>query len=254
MTPLVVSLIVLACIFASAVVGVYLRRRFPVEHLNTGTKDIVIPVMEVVVTMTGMVLGLLVASAKSSFDNQRDGVTQLAANVIVLDRTLAHYGPEAQTARRELREAVADLVRRTWPEEPAPEGAVPAISDKGHYDVVYNRILDLQPKTEAQRSTHAHALKIVYDIAQTRTRLSSQRDLSIPTIFLVLIVSWVSIAFAIYGLFAPRHATMFMVLFLGAFVVSSAVFLILELDQGFGGMIYISSQPLRDAIHQLGNG
>ena len=253
MSPLAVSGLVLACIFASAVVGILLRPRVPDEHLSADTKDIVKLVVGVVGTMIGMVLGLLVASAKSSFDGQRAGVAQLAANVVVLDRTLAHYGPEAQDARTALRESVADMLHRMWPEEPAAQGG-PAnpIGGEGRYDEVYNRILALQPKTDAQRTTQAQALKIVHDTAQMRQGLASQHGSSIPSIFLVLMVVWLSITFASYGLFAPRHTTTFVVLFLGAFVVSSAVFLILELDQGFGGMIHISSQPVRDAIHQLG--
>lgn len=253
MSPLAISGLVLVCIFASAVVGILLRPRFPDEHLSSDTKDLVKLVMGVVATMTGMVLGLLVASAKSSFDSQRAGVAQLAANVVVLDRTLSHYGPEAQEARGVLRESVADMIHRMWPEEPMPSGgANSSVGNEGRYDAVYDRILALQPKNDVHRTTQTQALKIVHDTAQLRWLLSSQRGNTIPTIFLVLMVAWLSITFASYGLFAQRHATTFVVLFLGAFVVSSAVFLILELDQGFGGLIHISSQPLRDAMVQLG--
>src|SRR6185295_8400823 len=106
MSPVVTICFVLVCIFASAAIGVLLQSRFPDEHLSADTKDVVKLVMGVVGTMTGMVLGLLVASAKSSFDAQRNGVAQLAANVIVLDRTLAHFGSEAQHARDVLRDSV----------------------------------------------------------------------------------------------------------------------------------------------------
>jgi hypothetical protein len=253
MSPLVISGLVLVCIFAGAIVGVLLRRRLPDEHLSADTKEVVKLVMGVVGTMTGMVLGLLVASGKSSFDGQRNGVAQLAANVVVLDRALAHYGPEAQDARSALRESVADFVHRTWPGEPAlPGGPASAVGKDGRYDEVNDRILALQPKNDAQRATQAQALKIAQDTAQLRQGLTSQRGSSIPLIFLVLMAAWTSITFASFGLFAHRHATTYAVLLLGALVVSSAVFLILELDQGFDGMIRISSQPLRDALGQLG--
>ena len=253
MSPLETSAVVLACVFAGAVAGIVLRRRLPDEHLSADTKEVVKLVVGVVGTMTGMVLGLLVASAKSSFDGQRAGVAQLAANAVVLDRTLAHYGPEAGDARRVLRESAADLVRRMWPDEPPPaDGPASPVGTDGRYDEVYDRILALQPKTDAQRTTQAQALKIVHDTAQMRQGLAAQHGSSVPPIFLVLLVAWLSISFASYGLFAQRHATTYAVLLLGAFVVSSAVFLILELDQGFGGMIHISSRPLRDALPQLG--
>lgn len=253
MSALAISAAVLVCIFASAVAGVRLRPRFPDAHLSADTKEIVKLVMGVVGTMTGMVLGLLVASAKSSFDAQRDGVSRLAANVVVLDRLLAHYGPDARDARAGLRDSAADLVRRTWPEEPAPAGTPDApVGDDGRYEEVYDRVLALQPKTDAQRTTQAQAATVLYDTAQLRWQLRSQGGSSIPHVFLVLMVAWLSVTFASYSVFAPPHGTTFVVLLLGAFVVSSAVFLILELDHGFGGAIRISSQPLRDAVAQLG--
>jgi hypothetical protein len=180
-------------------------------------------------------------------------VAQLSANVVVLDRALAHYGTETREIRDELRNSVNDMIQRIWSDEtsaaPKPGSAT---ADEGRYDGVYDRILALQPKTDAQRTTQAQALKIIHDTAQMRWLLYSQRSNSIPPVLLVLMVSWLAITFASYGLFAPRHATTFAVLLLGALVVSSAVFLILELDHAFGGLIQISSQPLRNAVSQLG--
>jgi hypothetical protein len=253
MSSLTISGIVLVCIFGSGALGVALRPRFPDEHLSADTKDVVKLVMGIVGTMTGMVLGLLVASAKSSFDSQRSGVAQLAANVVVLDRVLAHYGPETRETRGVLRDSVTDMIQRIWPSKHSPSDE-PASSagNEGRYDELYDRVLSLAPKTDAQRTTQAQALKIVHDTGQMRWLLYSQRSNSIPLVFLVLMVSWLAITFACYGLYAPRHATTFVVLFLGAFVISSAVFLILELDHAFSGIIHISSQPLRNALAQLG--
>lgn len=253
MSSLAVSGIVLICIFGSAIFGVYLRTRLPDEHLSADTKDVVKLVVGIVGTMTGMVLGLLVASAKSSFDGQRSGVSQLAANIVVLDRVLAHYGPETQETRRLLRDSVADMIQRLWPPEGAPTTEQSAPHTKGRYDELYDHILALQPRNDAQRTTQAQALKIVNDTAQMRWLLHAQRSNSIPPVFLVLMVSWLALTFASFGLFAPRHFTTIAVLFLGALVVSSAVFLILELDHAFGGIIHISSQPLQNAMLQLEN-
>lgn len=252
MSPLAISLLVLACIFGSAIIGLFLRQCCPENHLDGETKEVVKLVIGIVGTMTGMVLGLLVASAKSSFDNQRSGVSQLAANVVVLDRALAHYGPETQEARNVLRENVNDMIERIWPDEsPTPALLAPA-EGAVRYEEVYDRILALEPKNDAQRTTQAQALKVIHDTAQMRWLLYSQRSSSIPPVFLILMVSWLAITFASYGLFAPRHATTMAVLLLGSLVVSSAIFLILELDRPFGGMMHISSQPLRNALVQIG--
>ncbi|WP_254511618.1 bestrophin-like domain [Anatilimnocola floriformis] len=246
MSPLVVSLIVLLCIFGSSLGGLLLRPHFPDGHLNTESKEVIKLVVGIVGTMTGMVLGLLVASAKSSFDSQHHGVSQLAANVVVLDRALAHYGPETQATREALRKTVTDMIERIWAE---PK---PANGDATKYEEVYDHILALQPKNESQRTNQALALKVVHDTAQMRWLLYSQRIGSIPPVFLILLVAWLAITFGSYGLFAPRNATTIAVLLLGSLVVSSAVFLILELDRPFGGIMHISSQPLRNALAQVG--
>ncbi|MFO0799863.1 MAG: hypothetical protein U0804_20525 [Gemmataceae bacterium] len=248
MSPLATSGVVLFCIFGCALLGVILRTRFPDQHLTADTRDLVKLVMGTVGTMTGMVLGLLVASAKSTFDSQRGGVAQLATNVVLLDRTLAHYGPEAGGVRATLRDSVNDMIHRMWPEEAAAR----VTDHDGHYDDLYDQVLALQPKTDAQRATQAQALKVMHDTAQMRWHLYTQRGNSVPPIFLVLMVAWLSLTFASYGLFAQRHGTTLAVLLLGSFVVSSAVFLILELDNSFGGIIHISSLPMTNAVSQLG--
>jgi len=251
-SPLSISLIVLLCVFGGGIIGLCLRPLFPEGHLNADTKDVVKLVMGVIGTMTGMVLGLLVASAKSSFDSQRDGVSQVAANVIVLDRALAHFGPEAEPARGALRNSLNDTIQRIWPDEGAKSSSAGAAAlNDARYGDVYHQILELEPKNDGQRTIKDLALSIVHDTAQLRWLLYSQRSNSLPPVFLVLMVGWLAIMFASYGLFAPRHATTLAVLLLGSFVVSSAVFLILELDHAVGGMIHISSQPLQNALEQM---
>jgi hypothetical protein len=248
MSPLGTSVLVLLFIFGSALVGALLRPRFPSEHVNLETKHLVHSVVGIIGTMTGMVLGLLVASAKSSYDSQRDGLSELAANIVVLDRSLAHYGPETQEARSALRVSVRDMMERIW----ADESNSSESGKNARYDEVYDRILALEPKNEAERTNHSHALKIVYDTAQMRWRLYARRSSSIPMAFLVLMVLWLAVTFASFGLFAPRHATSFSVLLLGSLVVSSAVFLILELEHPFHGIVHISKQPLQNALAQIG--
>lgn len=252
MSPMAISFVVLLCIFGSAVLGMLLRSYFPEGHLGSDTKEVVKLVIGIVGTMTGMVLGLLVASAKSSFDSQHDGVAQLAANVVVLDKALAHYGTETQDTRELLRASVSEMIQRIWPEEPSPSSAALNNSSSAKYEEVYDKILVLQPSNEAQRTNQALALKIIHDTAQMRWLLYSQRGSTIPLAFLVLMVAWLAITFGSFGLFAPRHATSLAVLLLGSLVVSSAVFLILELDRPFGGIMYIPSLPMRNALSQIG--
>src|SRR5262249_23267514 len=128
MSSLTISCIIFACIFGGALLGMMLRGILPEEHLSAESKDIIKLGMGLIGTMTALVLGLLVASAKSSFDAQRTGLAQLAGNVIFLDRALAHYGTEAKDVREMLRASVADMLQRTWPEENAQSGQTEAKS------------------------------------------------------------------------------------------------------------------------------
>lgn len=150
MDSLAISGIVFACVMAGAVFGLWLRARLPDHHLSSESKDVVKLTMGLIATMTALVLGLLIASAKSAFDAQRNGVSQLAANVILLDRVLAFYGKEAQETRALLRGAVEDVLRQTWPDEPHPaqqpgNGGGP----EKLYQELYERIVALAPKNDA---------------------------------------------------------------------------------------------------------
>jgi hypothetical protein len=248
MTPMAVGWIVFACIFGGALLGMFLRSRLPEHHLDTESKDLVKVGMGLIATMSALVLGLLVASAKSSFDTQRSELAQMAANVILLDRVLAHYGPETKECRELLRVVVVTTHGRFWPDEASVPQNQPAFGT----EVLYDRIQDLTPKNEGQRTLQAQALKTAIDIAQTRWLLFAQRNSSIPTPFLVMLVFWLTMLFASFSLFAPAHATAIATLLVCALSVSGAIYLILEMDRPFEGLVRVSSLPLRNALEQLG--
>ena len=253
MSSIVISCIVFACIFAGTLLGMALRAMLPESHLSAETKDVVKLGMGLVGTMTALVLGLLIASAKSSFDTQRNGLAQMSANVILLDRALAHYGPESKDVREMLRASIADVLQHTWPQENPRSGPAEAkVRTEGRYEGLFEKIQQLAPKTDGQRALQAQALKTGADIAQTRWLMFAQKGSSIPTPFLAVMVCWLTLILASFSLFAPPNATVFSTLLVCALAVSSAVFLILELDRPFDGMIQISSAPIRDTLEQLG--
>lgn len=253
MSSATISLVVFACIFGGAVVGMALRALLSEKHLSAETKDLVKLSMGLIGTMAALVLGLLTASAKGSFDTQKNGVAQLAGNIVVLDRALAHYGPEARDVRTALRDSVADLIRRTWPAEaPDAAGAADTSPTEGRYEGLYEMIQQLTPKTDAQRTAQALALKTASDTAQLRWSLFAQKGNSIPVPLLVVMVAWLSLILTSFGLYAPRNAMVIVTLVICAAVVSSSIFLILELDRPFEGAIKVPSAPMRNALAQLG--
>jgi Protein of unknown function (DUF4239) len=249
MSSMAISWVVFACVFGGALLGMLLRPVLHERHLGTDSKELVKMGMGLIATMSALVLGLLIASAKSSFDAQRSELAQMAANIILLDRVMAHYGPETKEPRDLLRGFVTSTLARIWPEDTSQAAQ---LQPTGGSEVLYDKIQDLAPKNEAQRSLQAQALKTSIDIGQTRWLLFAQKGSSIPLPFLVVLVFWLTILFASFSLFAPPNATVTITLLVCALSVSGAIFLILELDRPFDGLIQISSAPLRSALAQLG--
>jgi hypothetical protein len=253
MSSLAISGIVFACILAGTILGMVLRAVLSEQHLSAESKDFVKLGMGLIGTMTALVLGLLIASAKSSFDTQRNGLAQMSGNVIFLDRTLARYGTETRDAREMLRASVADLLQRTWPaESPGSGSSGEKPGTEGRYEGLYGKIEELAPKNDAQRTLQAQALTTASDIGQSRWGLFTQKGSSIPTPFLVVMVAWLTLLFASFSLFAPPKPVVVLTLLISALAVTSAIFLILELDRPFEGMIQIPSAALRSALTQLG--
>jgi hypothetical protein len=253
MSSITISWIVFGSLVAGTVLGMLLRALLPGHHLTPESKDVVKVGMGLIGTMTALVLGLLIASAKSSFDAQRNGLGQLAGNVIFLDRILARYGPESKEMRAMLTASVADMMKRTWPQEgsqsdPNQSGT----GTEGRYEGLFDKLQELSPKNDMQRGLHAQALKTLTDMTQSRWVLFAESGSSIPAPFLIVLVCWLALLMASFSLFAPPNATALLTLLICALAISSAIFLILELDRPFHGMIQISSAPMRSALAQLG--
>ncbi len=249
MSSMAVSWIVFGAVLGGALLGMALRALLPEHHLSQDSKDVVKLGMGLIGTIAAMVLGLLVASAKSSFDAQRNGLAQLSANLILLDRILAHYGSETKEVREELRQTVATMIDQIWPENRDHAGHVEPTTAS---ESLYERIQGLSPNTDSQRSLQAAALKTGVYIAQARWLLFAQKSSAIPLPFLVILVFWLALLFASFSMFSRPNATVVVALLLCALSVAGAVFLILELDRPFGGLIQLSSDPLRRALEQLG--
>ena len=246
MSAIGIGLIVLVCVFGGSILGMVLHTILPEQHLSADSKDVIKLGMGLIATMSALVLALLTNSAKGSFDTQRNELTQMSASIILLDRVLAHYGPETKDARDLLKGTVNNMINRMWPEEGSGPQLQPVAAE-----AFYDKIQALSPQNDVQRQLQAQAVKISVDIGQSRWLLFEQGGRSIPMPFLVLLIFWVTVIFLSFGLFAPRNATVIVTLFLCALSLSGAIYLILELDHPFGGLVQISSAPLRSALSQI---
>lgn len=251
MSTLGVSALVFACVFAGALSGIVLRRVLPREHLSDQAKDVIKVTMAMIATLAALVLGLLTASAKTSLDEKENAVRTWAAEAILLDRTLAQYGPETQEARTLLRQTIATRLAQLWPGE-GETVTTDLIAKGGGIEGVQRLLLALTPKTDAQRWLQSTALQTTNSIAQSRWMIAQEIASDLRWPFLIVLIFWLTVIFASFGLFAPSNAIVLAALFVAALSVAGSIFLILEMDQPYSGFITVRPDPLRAALDQLG--
>jgi hypothetical protein len=251
MTPLLMSLAAFACIFAGTFLGIFIRRRLPDHHLSGDTKDVVRQGTALIATLASLVLGLLIASANGRYETENSHIKQIIANIILLDNTLALYGPEAEPVRTLLRSDLDVMADKIWGESrPAFDGAKPFQADALGLSI-YSEALKLAPTTDAQRFYQARAMDTLVDIGKTRLLLYTSTTGSIPLPFLIVLVGWLALIFASISLFAESNMRTIAILCIFSFAASAAIFLILELSQPFLGLMMISDEPFRHSLAAL---
>ena len=256
MSFLAISGMVCACVFGGALLGLLLRAVPPAHHLSADAKDIVKLAMGLLATMTALFLGLMLAATQSAFREQRNDIMQLSAHIIVLDRLLAQYGPATHAARDLLRRVVVSTLQQMWPENRAqPGGPLQLDPTASQAEGLSKQIQALSPQNDIQRSLQAQALSLAFTLGQMRWLMLVQQGRSMPRPFLIVLgvlVFWLTTLFCSFGLLAPPNATVIAVLFICALSVAGAIFLILEGNQPFEGLLRIPSDPLRTALEHLG--
>jgi hypothetical protein len=251
MNDLLISLLVFALVFGGALVGVVVRPLLSEKHLHPDSRDVVKMATGLIGTLTALVLGLLIASAKSSFDQKTNQVRQMTATIILLDDLLAQYGPEAASVRNLLRQSIQPLANRIWHEQELPTGKPVHFESTAEALALENELERLSPSNDAQRSLQSRAIQAFTEGAQTRLQLFAQSGGSIPTPFLIILVFWLNAIFVSFTLFARANLVVMASLFVCALSFACAIFLILELDDPFAGLMGISSATLRSALLPL---
>ena len=252
MSAIGISSITFACVAAATLLGFLLHDLLPRDHLSEGTKDTVKLGMGMVATLAALVLGLLIAFATDSFNKMRSEVQHTAAKLVLLDRVLVHYGPEAKEIRDLLRRSTAARIETIWSEGGFSPSNLARGNSLTESEGVQDKLRQLSPRTDAQRLLQSQALSLSGDLAETRWLLIAEADSSIPTLLIAMLVFWIAIIFLSFALFAPRNATVLVTLLICALSVSGSIFLMLELNSPFGGAIKISSESMREALTRLG--
>jgi len=250
LNPLIIGLITFAVIQAGAVTGWAIRQRLPKHHLTDETKGLVSVSVAVVATVSALVLGLLISNANTSFSALAGEVTTLSAQILRLDQMLRRYGRDTDPARETLRQYAERKTSDLFPDDPADV----SLGNPSTYELLQrleDSLLDLKPANPRDQWWLGQAMTLAAKIGDTRWLLAQQVGQGTPKAFVALLVFRLTLLFASFGLFAPPNVTSAVTLTLCALAVAGAVGMILELEQGFGGLIHISPQPMRQAVEVL---
>ena len=252
MNSIAIGLIVFVCTFGGALLGMFLRTVLSEHHLNDASKDVVKLVMGLIATLAALVLGLLVASSKNSFDTVNEGFRESAAKIILLDRALAQYGPETKEVRDLLKAGFTARVEQFFTKGQSGNSTLNSTQATATMEGFQQRLRALSPQNDTQRALQSRALELSDAVTQARWLGIAHEENSIPTPFMVVLVFWLAVMFTSFGLFAPRNAIAITVLFLGAVSLAGAIFLIEELNNPLEGIITISRAPMDRALGFLG--
>jgi hypothetical protein len=249
MNTVFVSIVSFACLIVAVLSGKLCRKRLPEEGLDPDKKDSVKLAMGLIATMSALLLGLLVSSGKGTYDACNKEIVTMAAKTAFLDKVLEVYGPETREARIHFRQGVQEVVRNIWPENQDAKAKFSPEANTGN--TIYVKLQELAPRDDTQRSTKALALTLTAELGQSIALLRVQSIPSISWPMLTVVVSWLFIIFFSFSFISPPGRTVTASLFASALSVSGAVFLILELDNPFGGVIHVSSEPMLQVLSQL---
>jgi hypothetical protein len=245
-----VAAIVMSCLFIAVLIGMWIGRLLPKHHMSSETKDTVKLAMGLVATMSALLLGLLVSSAKESYDATHDHVIQMASKVALLDRVLTIYGSEATEVHHEFRILAERWRQRMQQGETGAHASSKSDSLTG--DSFYVAIQKLSPRDDVQRELKSQANSMAMQLAESRALLLAQSGSSISSPLLVMLVCWLMVIFLSFSIIAPRNALATFSLFVSALAVAGAIFLILELARPFDGLIRISMDPIVNVLSSLG--
>jgi hypothetical protein len=246
MTGGLFGLLVFVFLAAAALFSLWLHPRLPEHYRSAETTSNLRLGMGVIATITAVVLGLLISSVKGSFDLASRDVQALAADLIVLDRTLHFYGPNAAHARGLLARYTERVLEGTWPSG----GQAPTVDDQVAEDLLNQTeltILSLLPDPQ-EPDFKEQALTQVRSIVRRRQTLIEESGSAVSPHIVVALTLWLGLIFASFGYNAPRNGMMVIVLLVCAASVAGAIFLILEIDGAVTGLIVVSSDPIQHAL------
>jgi hypothetical protein len=251
MNTVTISLAVAACIFAGGAGGLFLHRIVPRDHLTRETLDVIKLGTGMLSVLASLVLGLLIATAKTSHDQTDQAIRNYAAQLALLNETLRDYGGAASVPRDRLREYTRRFLQEGWPNDGTPPAIADDAGTRVQLEHVREAIRALHPADKGQTTLQEEAVAISLDLLRQRWLLIEQQGPNVQRVVLVVLVSWVTMIFVSFGLNAPRNSTVVVAFLICSLAIGGSVFLILEMDRPLDGVMRISGWPVENALAQM---
>jgi len=251
MNTIMTSLLVAVCIFASGLAGLYLNRLLPQHHLTKETQDVIKLGIGMLSVLASLVLGLLIATAKTSYDSTDRAIRGYAAELALLNETLRDYGGDASVPRELLRGFTERLLQDGWPKS----GERPVLLEDEEARLLLEHVREavraLKPIDDGQRSLQIQAVDINVNLLRQRWLLIEQQGPSVQRVVLVILASWIMVIFVSFGMNAPRNGTVLVTFLICSLAIGGAIFLILEMDRPLDGVMRISRWPMQNALAHM---
>ncbi len=248
-----ISIITFLLIFGSCVLGLIVQRILPDHHLSDQSKEILKASRGVIIGVAALTLGLLISAAKTSFDTKTDSIRLQSAKIITISRILTDYGPEADSVKLAIRTYVTEQIKRV--ENFFVQGvSIDDILKSSRIASLRPIISELKPKSPHQEFLKSSALHTANEIEELRWRNYEELGSHLQFPIFIVLVFWLMCIFFSLGIVAPLNYSVIAGFFLSALSMTGAIFLMLELDRPYHGLITISSQPLKIALKVLNVG
>jgi len=242
-----IAIFVFLCLTGASLGALFSYERLPLHQRQDDTQTVVRLIANIFVVMTSLVLGLMISSAKGKFDAVNRDVHSYATELILLDRMLTFYGPEANGVRQRLATYAERAANGHWTAE---EGLSDKTSERLIEDIGVS-LRALAPEGGAQLSVWNDIREQYRKVLELRWSLVEQAEGSIPRPLVLMLVAWLVLIFATFGFRAPRNAVVVTSFIAAAALIGGAIYLIVDMDSPFQGPIQISPAPLQRALAEM---
>jgi hypothetical protein len=248
---LLIAVSVAILTFGSGILGLYLQKRLPKEHMSGGSRDMILAVIGLVTLLLALVLGTIVGNSYAFFAAQKSGLETFASRALMVDQALAQYGPEARPVRDRMKEALIQSYELFWRNADIDPRELRVESALTRWRAIAESFKSLDATTPTQKDALAAASVNMGLLEQTRLLMSLQLISPIASSLLIVVVVWSMFLFLGFGVLSGSNTTTVVALAMGAVSVASAIYLIHDLSEPYSGAFRVSPAALEQTIEAI---